>query len=234
MWAQREQEAPRGLSPRSDIGIVADHVSRVAKAALCHVPTDPLTASRKASCRGINMHGTDAALCLRPKRGFKRVAKHEHEKSRILSMLSMCHTEKATPARHRPERQYNARAKRRKQCSPNETKSYSNPTPPRKRQTNPTSGETPRRTKPSHVHKNAPSRAQSPGGWQPSTCTHRTSQPVEVVDAITIRTPLLLSPHFFHVLSVRKDPAEQACLNMHAFRHPFDRFRPNKVAGVYH
>ena len=47
-------------------------------------------------------------------------------------------TEKATPARHRPERQYNARANRRKQCSPNETISYSNPTPPRKRQNNPT------------------------------------------------------------------------------------------------
>ena len=63
----------------------------------------------------------------------------------------MCYTEKATPARHRPERQYNARAKRRKQCSPNETKSYSNPTPPRKRQNNPTNGHTPRRTKATHT-----------------------------------------------------------------------------------
>ena len=41
----------------------------------------------------------------------------------------------------------------------------------------------------SHVHKNAPSRAQSPGGRPHSTCTHRTSQPAEVADAMTIRTP---------------------------------------------
>ena len=76
-----------------------------------------------------------------------------------------CYTEKATPAR---QRQYNACANRGKQCSPNETKSYSNPTPLRKKQNNPTNGHTPRRMKPthtSHVHKNAPSRAHwSPGG----------------------------------------------------------------------
>ena len=41
----------------------------------------------------------------------------------------------------------------------------------------------------SHVHKIAPSRAQSPGGRPPSTCTHRTSQPADVADATTIRTP---------------------------------------------
>ena len=41
----------------------------------------------------------------------------------------------------------------------------------------------------SHVHKNAPARTQSPGGRPPSTCTHRTSQPAEVADATTIRTP---------------------------------------------
>ena len=63
----------------------------------------------------------------------------------------MRYTEKATPARHRPERQYNACANRRKQCSPNETKPYSNPTPPRKRQNNPTNGRTPRRMKPTHA-----------------------------------------------------------------------------------
>ena len=51
-------------------------------------------------------------------------------------ILDMCYTEKATPARHRPGQQYNAVPNRRKQCSPNETKSYSNPTPPRKRQNN--------------------------------------------------------------------------------------------------
>ena len=50
----------------------------------------------------------------------------------------VCYTEKATPARHRPERQHNARSNRRKQNSPNETKPYSNPKPPRKRQTTPT------------------------------------------------------------------------------------------------
>ena len=63
----------------------------------------------------------------------------------------MCYTEKATPAKHRPERQYNACANRGKQCSPNETKSYSNPTPPRKRQNNPTNSHTPRRMKPTHT-----------------------------------------------------------------------------------
>ena len=67
-----------------------------------------------------------------------------------------CYTEKASPTRHRPERQHNARANRRKQCSPNETKPYSKPTLPRKRQTTPTNGHTPRR----HVHKNAPARTQ--------------------------------------------------------------------------
>ena len=46
-----------------------------------------------------------------------------------------CYAEKATPARHRPERQHNARSNRRKQCSPNETIPYPNPKPPRKRQT---------------------------------------------------------------------------------------------------
>ena len=58
---------------------------------------------------------------------------------------------KATSARHRPERQYNTCANCRKQCSPNETKSYSNPTPPRKRQNNPINGHTPRRMKPTHT-----------------------------------------------------------------------------------
>ena len=41
----------------------------------------------------------------------------------------------------------------------------------------------------SHVQKNAPSCAQSPGGRPPSTCTHRTSQPAKIADATTIRTP---------------------------------------------
>ena len=64
---------------------------------------------------------------------------------------ALCYTEKATPARHRPERQHNARSNRRNQCSPNETKPYSNPTPPRKRQNTPTNGHTPRRMKPTHT-----------------------------------------------------------------------------------
>ena len=63
-------------------------------------------------------------------------------RTRVLTLE--CYTEKATPARQRPERQYNACANRRKQCSPNETKSYSNPTTPRQRQNNPTNGHTPR------------------------------------------------------------------------------------------
>ena len=70
----------------------------------------------------------------------------------------MCYTEKAAPARHHPECQYNACANRRKQCSPNKIKSHSNPTPPRKRQNNPINGH----AKPRHprllVHKIAPSR----------------------------------------------------------------------------
>ena len=63
----------------------------------------------------------------------------------------LCYTENAAPTRHRPERQHNARANRRKQCSPNETKPYSKPTLPRKRQTTPTNGHTPRRWKPTLV-----------------------------------------------------------------------------------
>ena len=63
----------------------------------------------------------------------------------------LCYTEKASPTRHRPERQHNARANRRKQCSPNETKPYSKPTLPRKMQTTPTNGHTPRRWKPTHT-----------------------------------------------------------------------------------
>ena len=66
-------------------------------------------------------------------------------------MHRLFYTEKATPARQRPERQHNARSNRRKQCSPNETKSYANPTPPRKRQHTPTNGYTPRRMTPTHT-----------------------------------------------------------------------------------
>ena len=63
----------------------------------------------------------------------------------------VCYTEKATTARHRPERQHNARSNCRKQCGPNETIPYSNPTPLRKRQNTPTNGHTPRRMKPTHT-----------------------------------------------------------------------------------
>ena len=65
--------------------------------------------------------------------------------------MLLCYSEKATPARYRPERQHNACANRRKQCSPEETKSYSNPTPQRKIQNNPTNSHTPRRMKPTHT-----------------------------------------------------------------------------------
>ena len=70
---------------------------------------------------------------------------------RWVGLSSVCYTEKATPAWHRPERQHNARTNRRKQGSPNETKPYSNPTPPRKRQNTPTNGHTPRCMKPTHT-----------------------------------------------------------------------------------
>ena len=46
----------------------------------------------------------------------------------------VCYTKKATEARHRLERQYNACANLKKQCRPNETKPYFNTTHPRKRQ----------------------------------------------------------------------------------------------------
>ena len=68
----------------------------------------------------------------------------------LLLLLDVLHGE--TPARHRPERQYNPCVNRRKQCSPNETKSNSNATPMRKRQNNPTNGHSPRRMKPTHTH----------------------------------------------------------------------------------
>ena len=64
---------------------------------------------------------------------------------------TMCYTEKVTQVWHLLERHYNACANRRNQCSPNKTKSYSNPTPPRKRQNNPINGHTPCHTKPSHT-----------------------------------------------------------------------------------
>ena len=68
-----------------------------------------------------------------------------------MTLLAGCYTEKATPARYRPERQYKACANRRKQCRPNKTKSYSNPTPPRKTQNNPINGHTTRCMKPTHT-----------------------------------------------------------------------------------
>ena len=37
------------------------------------------------------------------------------------SQVPVCYTEKASPTRHRPEHQHNARSNRRKQCSPNGT-----------------------------------------------------------------------------------------------------------------
>ena len=76
---------------------------------------------------------------------------HAHKESPTATypvLTIKCYTEKASPTRHRPERQHNARSNRRKQCSPNETKPYSKPTILRKRQTTPTTGHTPRRWKP--------------------------------------------------------------------------------------
>ena len=71
---------------------------------------------------------------------------HVHEWSTVLSLhvygtmeeetavttklyaASQCYTEKATQARHRLERQYNACENRKKQCRPNETKRNQTPT----------------------------------------------------------------------------------------------------------
>ena len=63
---------------------------------------------------------------------YERASAHASCSSRssswiLKSTATMCYTEKATPARHRPERQYNACPNRRKQCSTNETKTYSKP-----------------------------------------------------------------------------------------------------------
>ena len=43
--------------------------------------------------------------------------------SRWVFRLTECYTEKASPTRHRPERQHNASSNRRKQCSPNDERS---------------------------------------------------------------------------------------------------------------
>ena len=68
-----------------------------------------------------------------------------------MDLRSWCYTEKATEARHRLERQYHACANRKKQCRPTETKPYSNATHLRKRQNNPTHGQTPSRIKSTHT-----------------------------------------------------------------------------------
>ena len=64
-----------------------------------------------------------------------------------------CHTEKATEARHRPERQYNACNSRSKQCRPNETQAISNTTHPRRGHNNPTNSHTPSRIKSTHTRR---------------------------------------------------------------------------------
>ena len=51
------------------------------------------------------------------------------------------YTEKATEARHSPERKYNACDNHTKHCRPNETKPNSNATHPRKRHSNPTNSQ---------------------------------------------------------------------------------------------
>ena len=61
----------------------------------------------------------------------------------IVTEMIVCYTDKAKEARQRLERQYNARANRKKQCRPIETKQYSNATHPHKRQNDLTNGHTP-------------------------------------------------------------------------------------------
>ena len=61
------------------------------------------------------------------------------------------YTEKAGEARERLDRQYTAHANRKKQCSPNETKPYSNATHPSKRQTILTNGHIPSRIMSKHT-----------------------------------------------------------------------------------
>ena len=121
-----------------------------------------------------------------------------HRKSSQARLLFwVLHGESNT--RHRPERQCNACANRRKQCSPNETKSYSNPTPPRKRQNNPTNGHTPRlfwvylrkseRVKPQHGTEkgvNTQRKCPQPASLillaSPQRCSMLTAQNITVVE----------------------------------------------------
>ena len=101
----------------------------------------------------------------------------------------LCFTEKAAPTRHRPERQHNARANRRKQCSPNETKPYSKPTLPRKLLL-PTV--TPHAAGSILVFSRTQECARTHPVTRRATTQYlqpRTSQPAEVADATTIRTP---------------------------------------------
>ena len=81
------------------------------------------------------------------------------------SLSLFCYTEKASPTRHRPERQHNARSNRRKQCRPkrNQTMLQAD-TPAQKvnysyKRSHPTPLEADAHT--SHVHKNAPAHAQA-------------------------------------------------------------------------
>ena len=93
-----------------------------------HTPTD---VQAKLSAQAFSLGSIRTAGT-----GSAHVARSLERDRQVLFMVSasMCYTETAAPTRHRPERQHNARANRRKQCSPNETKPYSKPTLPRKRQ----------------------------------------------------------------------------------------------------
>ena len=76
-----------------------------------------------------------------------------HEEACVTKPIAQCYTEKfkATDARHRLKRHYNACANRKKQCRPNETKPYSYATHPRKRKNNPRNGHTPSRIESTHA-----------------------------------------------------------------------------------
>ena len=117
-----------------------------------HVVCGQVIASSLSCSRGCAAQST---VCVRCTAIGHTVSWHTpmfaQRSSLVMGRVSRCYTEKASPTRHRPDRQHNPRSNRRKQCSPNETKPYSKPTPPRKRQTTPTNGHTPRRMGTCHV-----------------------------------------------------------------------------------
>ena len=112
--------------------------------------------------------------------------------------LHWCYTEKASPTRHRPEHQHNARSNRRKQCSPNETQPNSN-IHPRKIHNYPTHSHTPSRIKSTHTRCTYTGiRPHAPGqqaGDHPIPAHTERHNPSKVWTQRQARSPRELSAH---------------------------------------